>query len=879
MKLYMKKSVLLLFYVLILTVTLIVEEPVFATEKSTFAESFCRDQLIANLPDKGKDILSGATMIAQRLRPLNPQVTLYHIFLAAMTEARVDGRPITYTNSELLDFLRREDILEDFQNFLLDNIGLSGDRLGSLFDKRSDGTLIFNTDKQFDHNTTSNFSNYTPDTDRLLTAMTEDKEANDFFLYMLRFDNPIRRFFFERINEKEVDNQKRITELESMYRGDPVRAPFYITETISTETDNPINPIINFDLTNRNVFIEGDYSYHLRNPSPYFFPGNILSLLSLDIQMSERKPEFIKLLEQQSVDNSNLFIRFKVDDTYVYGKVIDFAKNNDDIIDEVLIIEGLDGQEYTFYLDRYSANYLIFMKENAKSGDAFKNRFIEIENVFLSELSEILFNLYEEIRSLVGAPIPLNQHTATLSVNLFRELFNLIALNNYLREHYPELEAKQVSLNDFDENRHFVSFLNLQGERVPGKLIEINGYNGITVEYLNGHRTVIEGEALNTVFQDKSVRLLFQYSSSDVSVSETSSPVIVEREGEGFSYAGLEMSGDPAQDAFRKALIAGRFEGDERFISFRDDGEKRLGKMIYWEDDQITLQVYKGNEDVYPIPVMRLSLPDPVLWNISRASSATVSKAAKDHFERNNYLSNRRRNIEVAVDEDYQFLSRSIPTGRYGNPNIEMTIGLTDPSLRKWMRKATDIIKEKTGITPGPQNLTASQRIQIYRIFHEDIVPLVESPRRGQREEYSYFRNLISQNGHDHLKIEENSNPRSVFQHLGHILDTKSAVCKELSAFGTVLFSEYGLHTRYMKTSLQMMNMVKDENAHGHAWIGVQREDDSLEFIDTNSRIFWSTSLRLLRERYQGSLSHLSEDQLLFLSEKYILVTPPSLPE
>ena len=251
-----------------------------------------------------------------------------------------------------------------------------------------------------------------------------------------------------------------------------------------------------------------------------------------------------------------------------------------------------------------------------------------------------------------------------------------------------------------------------------------------------------------------------------------------------------------------------------------------------------------------------------------------MSEAAKGYFEHYDRFFSR-RNVEVAEDEDYHFLSRSVSTIR-GHNNVEMTIDLTDPSLRRWMRRATDIIKEKTGIIPGPQNLTAAQRIQIYQAFHEDIVPLIESPRHGQEEGYSYFRNLISQNGYDYLKFEENGEQRNMFQHLGHILDTKSSVCQELSAFGVVLFSEYGLHTRYMRTSLQMINMVTDENADKHAWIGVQREDGSLEFIDTNSRVFWSTNLRLLRERYQGSLSHLNDDQLLYLSEEYTLVIPPS---
>ena len=899
----MKKNILL-FYLLILTVVLTVRQPAFAVEESTFASSICKDALIANLPDQGKDILSGAILIAQRLRPLDPQVTLYHIFLAAMTEVHVDGGPVTYTNFGLLAFLREYNLLDDFQNFLLNNVGLSRDHLNSLFEKRSDGTLILNTDMRPDRNSTSDFSNYTPDTDRLLTAVTQRRGAgiryfpNDFFLYVLRFDTPIRQFFFDRLTEPSTslespfnrsserwfDDQRRIREIKSMYGVNVLDDSL----AKSAEKAIPANPIIAFDFINKKVSLANGYSHHLvTSPSPYF------SLPYFLFEIEGRKP-FIKVLEQQTVDDFNRFISFKINDTYVYGKIVGFSENEDDDLTEFynetetetvfdskseyqisLIVESLDGQRYTYDFYRTANDNDSFlsrkMEEAPREGDVFDSLMIKLEDVSSSLISKRLFNLYQEIRGLVGTPMPLNQHTTSLSTNLFRGLFNLIALNNYLREHNPELEVKQVSLSDFDEDRHFVSFLNSQDERVPGKLIEVNNYS-VTVEDLNGHKNVIEGEVLNTVFQDKSVRLLFQYPHNDsVDTPEIASPLVVQREGEGYSYAQLEMSGDPAQDAFRKALIAGRFEGDERFISL-DYGGRKLAKVISWKKNKITLQVYKGSEEINSRVELSLPLFDPrfrFLWDDSRFSTATVSRVAKDYFERiDHFLS--RRNIRVPTDEDYQFLSRSAPVvinKESDRRTIEMTIDLTDPSLRKWMRKATDLIKEKTGITPGPQNLTAAQRVQIYRIFHDDIVPLVESPKRGHKEEYSYFRDLL-------LNIDHLSN-QNRFRFLGHVLDTKSAVCAELSAFGAVLFSEYGLHTRYMGTSPQMMEIVEGKN-HGHAWIGVQREDGSLEFIDTNSRIFWSTNLRLLRERYPG-LSYLSDDKLLSLSEEYTIVTPPSL--
>ena len=207
-----------------------------------------------------------------------------------------------------------------------------------------------------------------------------------------------------------------------------------------------------------------------------------------------------------------------------------------DIYQTSLVIQGLDGRKYTYDVYRteaYSTNndHYLMMKGSVGLGDAFDS-FYHIKNVSLSRISGKLFDLYEEIRGLVRPAIPLNQHTSDIFINLFRELFNLIALNNYLRQHYPELEAHQVSLSDFDEDRHFVSFLNSQKERVPGKLIEVNSHSAI-VEDVSGHRSTLEGEALNTVLQDKSVKLLFQSShSGGVNTPEIGNPPLIQRQGE-----------------------------------------------------------------------------------------------------------------------------------------------------------------------------------------------------------------------------------------------------------------------------------------------------------------------------------------------------------
>ena len=637
-----------LFYLLILISIFIVKPSAFAVEESaavveesTVAKSVCRDALIAKLSDGNKDIVSGAIMIAHQLRPSdpNPQVNLYHIFLAAMTEVRVDGAPITYTDPKLLDFLRRQNLLEGFQNFLLNNVGSNRARLDSLFEKRSDGTFIlnWNTDIKLGHNYASNFINYTLDAEKVLVEMRENERKDrpfpdDFFLYILEFDNPIRRFFFDHLTEAPNSSERasgppnigpspqmRIEKIKSMYHG--------VIFLIGTPKKAiPTNPILAFDLISRRIITPSNTS---TNPSPYFSTDDLSlypSPLLLDSGI-HKEEEFIKVLEQHKpLDDFNRFVRFKGNNTYIYGKIIGFSEDHTS-----LIVESLDGQRYTYNINRNDDKDLSFLdslfiegEEFTRFEDAFLPHYF-IRDVFVSLTSKMLFDIYGKIRGLIGSPMPLNQHTEEPSINLFRELFNLITLNNYLRKHYPELEARQVSLSDFDENRHFVSFLNSQGERVPGKLVEVNNYS-VVVEGLNGHKHIIEGEMLNAISQDKSVKFLFQYpSSNSVDTSEIDNLPTVQRKGEGGeSYAELEMSGDPAQDAFRKALIAGRFEGDERFISFFDQSEKKLARVISWEARQITLQVYIGNGDISGIK-RRTPLPAMSVWNASIFSTAAVS--------------------------------------------------------------------------------------------------------------------------------------------------------------------------------------------------------------------------------------------------------------
>ena len=106
-----------------------------------------------------------------------------------------------------------------------------------------------------------------------------------------------------------------------MYHGDNP-----LTRLLLFDFNKPIpeNPIIAFDLTNKMLFLGNGYSHHL-NPSPYFSASDILPL-SPDFLKQEGR-SFIQVLEQQNLDDSNRFISFKTNNAYMYGKIIDFSKD------------------------------------------------------------------------------------------------------------------------------------------------------------------------------------------------------------------------------------------------------------------------------------------------------------------------------------------------------------------------------------------------------------------------------------------------------------------------------------------------------------------------------------------------------------------------
>ena len=409
-----------------------------------------------------------------------------------------------------------------------------------------------------------------------------------------------------------------------------------------------------------------------------------------------------------------------------------------------------------------------------------------------------------------------------------------------------------------NDDRRFISYLNTEKERVPGQVIDISS-NSIVIKSLDGQNITIEGEQqLNTIWQDTAAKRLFEQTDIDLLIENHLQVTRENVEGQ-FDTTQIEISGDPAKDAFRRGLVAGVLKGDQRFISFGDDNDERtIAKVIEWNGDDIIFQSYNNDTDLLFLQKRKLSFNGEKIDDFFE--TVKVSSTAKDYFIRNSNTQDddidrilERSNTPSNISEEYHFLSQASPELKgevydFYIPTMRAreAIDWTDPSLKKWMRRATDIIKEKTGIVPGAQNLNANQRSQIYQVWFNDIVPLIEDVNG---DKYGHIRRLT----------------RSVSDpHLGHILDIKAAVCEELSEFGVILFSEYGLHTKLMS-----MGIIGES---GHAWIKVHG-DGFLEYINSNGKAKTPhTNLDFLKELYPN----FTDDKISSFVEEVNLVIPPS---
>ncbi|MBU6154212.1 MAG: hypothetical protein KGP28_07905 [Bdellovibrionales bacterium] len=144
--------------------------------------------------------------------------------------------------------------------------------------------------------------------------------------------------------------------------------------------------------------------------------------------------------------------------------------------------------------------------------------------------------------------------------------------------------------------------------------------------------------------------------------------------------------------------------------------------------------------------------------------------------------------------------------------DVVVEVNLESRELNRAVNQAVETIERVTGISAGTEVKDAASRKKIYDAWLKHVVPLFEDPKHGTGE-YGNSRDQIISSGNGRAD-------------LGVLLQEKTAVCRELSVAGSVVFGEFGI-----PTTVQAGNVgTVSGKGGGHAWI---RDDQGL-IIDNN---------------------------------------------
>ena len=353
-------------------------------------------------------------------------------------------------------------------------------------------------------------------------------------------------------------------------------------------------------------------------------------------------------------------------------------------------------------------------------------------------------------------------------------------------DHRPEYEAfrKAFNSNSITGDNQYVTF-DFEGETIFGKVKEFNQrHSEITIEAYDGGTFKLKGIG---AFEDISV--------------SSQSKVYFERLLE-------HTINNPAKNDFR--MNWNRLSIDyehNRYISFMSGQQRLPGRIISIEEDRLIIENPQGQ---------RFYIAGDGLLHVQQSSNA------RDHFK-----SLAPSSVHNRVE--YNFASRKLNDLRhYGGRLVE--VDMHSPRLQIWVRAATDIITQETGIPPRlNRELSTEERHRLYEAYLRRIVPMIESKDKAN---YAQKRGCIMQEGRATLS---------------EILDSQAAVCSDLSMFASVLLSEYNVRSKIVtgRTRAELaptrnergeVVMVEvSNNPNRHAWIQVyDRNNRPLEILDSN---------------------------------------------
>lgn len=130
----------------------------------------------------------------------------------------------------------------------------------------------------------------------------------------------------------------------------------------------------------------------------------------------------------------------------------------------------------------------------------------------------------------------------------------------------------------------------------------------------------------------------------------------------------------------------------------------------------------------------------------------------------------------------------------YTRSGDRVPINLESPYLSSLVYKAMNYIKDKTNfVSESPELFDKFNRKKLYEALIDWTGKEIESKESPER--YGNLRDYLLNNDGD----------------LGNILWHRTATCRELSCFGHIVLSMYGINTKVVNGTLN--------NSKGHAWL------------------------------------------------------------
>ena len=146
-----------------------------------------------------------------------------------------------------------------------------------------------------------------------------------------------------------------------------------------------------------------------------------------------------------------------------------------------------------------------------------------------------------------------------------------------------------------------------------------------------------------------------------------------------------------------------------------------------------------------------------------------------------------------------------------GDSGQKISIDLDSPELRSIINRSVKRIEAVTGLTPGKANANdPGVRKEIYEAWINHVSPLFEDQNIAA---YGKKRQEMYKNGGDAASLNQ-------------FIQTRTAVCRELSVTASIVFAEYGIRTSVVSGGLNIY-----EGISKHAWV----IDDLGMVIDSNA--------------------------------------------